>query len=141
MTSTAERASTAMWAEDHASKWMGMSLVEVVEGEATVSLVVEAHHCNGHGILHGGVTFALADTAFAFACNSRGQPTVAQSNTITYLAPGHLGDALTAKAREVHLRGRSGLYDVTVSTETGTVLAEFRGHSRAITGKIGKDAS
>ena len=116
-----------------------MELGEVTEGCATLTLAVQAHHCNGHGILHGGVTFTLADSAFAFACNSRGQRCVAQSNTITYLAPGRAGDTITATARELRLSGRSGIYDVTVTTQTGTVIAEFRGQSRAIPGSLFED--
>lgn len=135
----AERAAAIMWAEDNASKWLGMELAEVTEGAAVLTLAVQPHHCNGHGILHGGVTFSLADSAFAFACNSRGQRTVAQSNTITYLAPGHAGDTITATAREVRLSGRSGIYDVTVTTQTGAVIAEFRGQSRAISGSLFED--
>ncbi|MGB0411149.1 MAG: hydroxyphenylacetyl-CoA thioesterase PaaI [Pikeienuella sp.] len=133
---TAERAAAILWAEDHCAKWLGVKIDAVSEGAATLSLVVEKHHCNGHGILHGGVTFALADTAFAYACNSRGQKTVAQSNNITYLAPGQVGDTITATAREVQLKGRSGIYDITVATHSGTVIAEFRGQSRAIPGSL-----
>ncbi len=137
MTGTvAERAAALMWAEDTASRWLGLELAEVGEGTAVLRLRVEPHHCNGHGMLHGGVTFALADSAFAFACNSRGQRTVAQTNTITYLAAGMVGDVLTATAREVRLRGRSGIYDVTVTRQDGTAIAEFRGQSRAIPGSL-----
>ncbi len=137
MTQTvAERAAAAMWSGDGASRWFGFRIAEVAEGTAALTLLVEPHHCNGHGMLHGGVTFALADSAFAFACNSRGQRTVAQTNTITYLAAGKFGDRLTARAREVQLRGKSGIYDVTVTREDGTVIAEFRGQSRAIPGSL-----
>jgi len=132
----AERSAAAMWAGDAASPWLGMALEHVDEGAAMLSLSVAAHHCNGHGICHGGVIFALADSAFAFACNSRNQSTVAQSNTITYVAPGRLGDRLTATAREVSLTGRSGITDVTVRNQTGAVIAEFRGNSRAIRGTL-----
>ena len=128
----AHEAVKQMWANDRASRWFGFELGEVGEGHATLTLQVAEHHCNGHGILHGGVTFALADSAFAFACNSRGQLTVAQANAIQYLAPGHAGDQLTATAREVQLKGRSGIYDVTVTRADGMVLAEFRGQSRAL---------
>ncbi|MEZ5910909.1 MAG: hydroxyphenylacetyl-CoA thioesterase PaaI [Paracoccaceae bacterium] len=134
--SIATRAATIMWGSDDASKWLGFELGAVREGQAVLHLSVCSHHCNGHGILHGGITFALADSAFAFACNSRGQNTVAQANTITYLAAGKLGDRLTASAREVQLRGKTGLYDVTVTRADGTVIAEFRGQSRAIPGSL-----
>jgi len=132
----AQKSAAAMWADDNASPWFGMELVEVTEGGATLALTVEPHHANGHGICHGGVTFSLADSAFAFACNSRNRNTVAQSNTITYIAPGRIGDRLTATAREISLTGRSGIYDVTVTNQNGTVIAEFRGHSRAIKGQL-----
>lgn len=132
----AERSCAAMWASDNASKWAGMEIAEVDEGKAVLQLTVEAHHCNGHGICHGGVTFMLADSAFAFACNSRNQSTVAQSNSITYTAPGRLGDRLTADAREISLTGRSGIYDVTVKNQDDLVIAEFRGLSRAIKGHL-----
>lgn len=82
----AEKSAAAMWANDNASVWLGMELVEVDEGRAVLGLVVEKHHANGHGICHGGITFALADSAFAFACNSRNQSTVAQHNVISYTA-------------------------------------------------------
>lgn len=132
----ARKSAEAMWADDNASKWLGMEIVEVSEGHATLALTVEPHHANGHGICHGGVTFCLADSAFAFACNSRNQSTVAQTNTITYITPGRVGDRLTAAAREVSLNGRSGIYDVTVTNQDGTVIAEFRGNSRAIRGQL-----
>jgi acyl-CoA thioesterase len=132
----ADKSSAAMWASDNASKWAGMEIAEVDEGRAVLQLTVETHHCNGHGICHGGVTFMLADSAFAFACNSRNQSTVAQSNSITYTAPGRLGDRLTADAREISLTGRSGIYDVTVRNQDDLVIAEFRGQSRAIKGHL-----
>jgi acyl-CoA thioesterase len=132
----AEKSAQAMWSADYASQWLGMKLVEVNEGSATLSLKVEAHHTNGHGACHGGVIFSLADSAFAFACNSRNQATVAQHNSITYIAPGKLNDQLTATAREVSLSGRSGIYDVSVSNQDGVVVAEFRGCSRTIAGTL-----
>lgn len=125
-----------MWGNDNASNWFGMEVIEVSEARATLRLTVQSHHANGHGICHGGITYALADSAFAFACNSRNQSTVAQYNTISYIAPAQVGDQLTAKAREVSLAGRSGIYDVTVSNQNSEVIAEFRGHSRAIKGQI-----
>ena len=132
----ARRAASAMWASDMASPWLGMELVRVEEGAATLALSVVSHHCNGHSICHGGIIFALADSAFAFACNSRNQSTVAQSNTITYLAPGRLGDRLEARATEVSLTGRSGITDVTVTNQNGDTIAVFRGLSRAIKGQL-----
>jgi len=132
----ATRAAQAMWADDGASLWFGMELLDVGEGRATLALTVEPHHCNGHGSCHGGGIFALADSAFAFACNSRNQATVAQQNTITYLAPGKPGDRLTATAGEVSLQGRSGLTDVTVHNQNGDLIARFTGLSRAVRGQL-----
>ncbi|MEO0386192.1 MAG: hydroxyphenylacetyl-CoA thioesterase PaaI [Pseudomonadota bacterium] len=132
----AEKSAAAMWSGDQASAWFGMALIAVDEGSATLALTVQPHHVNGHQICHGGVVFALADSAFAFACNSRNQATVAQHNTITYLAPARLGDRLTASAREVSLKGRSGITDVTVTDQNGHTVAVFRGASRAITGQL-----
>lgn len=137
----AAKSAEAMWAGDRASEWLGMSLVEVDEGRATLRLTVRKHHCNGHGICHGGVTFSLADSAFAFACNSRNQRAVAQHNQISYVAPAHSGDVLTAEAREVSLAGRNGLYDARVVNQDGTVIAEFRGASRTIGGRLFEEQS
>lgn len=136
----AEKSAQAMWAQDHASQALGMELVAVDEGRATLGLTVEQRHCNGHGMCHGGIIFALADSAFAFACNSRNQATVAQHNVITYIAPGRLGDRLTAEAREISLAGRSGVTDVRVTNQSGAVIAEFRGMSRAIRGQVFDEA-
>ncbi|MDW4496451.1 hydroxyphenylacetyl-CoA thioesterase PaaI [Sulfitobacter sp. D35] len=135
-TERAERAAQAMWSTDEASKWFGMQIDAVGEGWARLSLSVAPHHCNGHLICHGGVIFSLADSAFAFACNSRNQSTVAQHNSISFVAPGKNGDTLMAEAREVSLRGRSGIYDVTVTNQDGETIAIFRGMSRAIKGQL-----
>lgn len=132
----AEKSAAAMWAEDNASKWAGMEITHIDEGVAVLELTVAPHHCNGHGICHGGVTFMLADSAFAFACNSRNQSTVAQHNVISFTAPGRTGDRLIASAREVSLTGRSGIYDVKVTNQDGAQIAEFRGFSRAIKGQL-----
>ena len=132
----AEASAKAMWADDGASKWFGMEIIDVDEGCAVLELTVQQHHCNGHGMCHGGVIFSLADSAFAFACNSRNQRTVAQHNAISFIAPGQLNDRLRADAREVSLAGRSGIYDVSVTNQDNTVIAEFRGTSRAIRGTL-----
>ena len=129
-------AATAMWRGDAASRALGLRLVEVDEGRAVLELTVAERHCNGHGICHGGVTFTLADSAFAYACNSRNQTTLAQHNTISYLAPGRVGDVLRAEAAETDLSGRSGIYDVTVSDQEGRRIALFRGFSRAVGGAV-----
>ena len=113
-----------------------MAITAMDEGRATLTMTVRPEHCNGHGICHGGVTFMLADSAFAFACNSRNLSTVAQHNMISYLAPGRAGDVLTAEAHEVTQTGRSGIYDVTVTNQEGTLIAEFRGFSRQIKGQL-----
>ena len=135
----AQKSSQAMWEGDDASKWIGMSLIEVKEATATLEVTVEKHHCNGHGSCHGGVIYSLADSAFAFACNSRNQATVAQHNTITYLEPGFLNDTLTAHAVETSLIGRTGIYDVRVTNQNDDVIAEFRGCSRTIKGQLFKE--
>lgn len=135
----AGRAAAAMWADDRASQWAGMRITGVDEGAATLELDVAGHHCNGHGICHGGVIFMLADSAFAFACNSRNQRTVAQHNMISFLAPARSGDRLTARAREVDLSGRSGIYDVAVTNQNDQRIAEMRGFSRAIAGALFDD--
>jgi len=132
----AEKAAAIMWENDRASPWIGMRLDTIDEGRSKMSLVVQDHHVNGHDICHGGIIFSLADSAFAFACNSRNQNTVAQHNSITYISPGKLGDTLTADAKEVSLSGRSGIYDVTVTNQNNDVIAEFRGCSRAIRGQL-----
>jgi acyl-CoA thioesterase len=131
----AEKSAAAMWAGDEASKWFGMQIDEVDEGRAVLSMTVGPEHCNGHGTCHGGVSFALADSAFAFACNSRNKSTVGQHTFMSYLAPGRAGDRLTATAEEVSLTGRSGIYDVKVTNQDGVVIAEFRGVSRTVNGQ------
>ena len=130
----AERSAAAMMAGDSASKGIGITLESVAPGTAVMSMMVEERHLNGHKICHGGFIFSLADSCFAFACNSYNQNAVAQHNSITYLMPGRLGDRLTATAREVILQGRSGIYDVSVSNENNEIIAQFRGHSRTVKG-------
>jgi acyl-CoA thioesterase len=132
----ARRSAAVMLAEDHASRGLGMTLDHVAAGAATVSMVVTTAMVNGHGLCHGGFIFTLADSAFAFACNSHNQRHVAQSCQISYLAPGRLGMRLTAEALERHRADRSGITDVTVRDQTGLVIAEFRGASRSIPGLL-----
>lgn len=131
----AEKSAAAMWANDRASKWLGMSLDAIAPGCATMSFVVQDHHLNGHSICHGGFIFTLADSAFAFACNSYNENTVAQQNQITYLSPGRVGERLTARAVETSKTGRSGVYDITVTGADGRKVAIFRGLSRTIKGQ------
>ena len=130
----AERAAEKMWIDDPASKGLGMSLDAIGPGQATLSMVVRDDMSNGHGICHGGFIFTLADSAFAFACNSYNQRVVAQHNSITYLAPGKLGERLVATANEASRVGRSGIYDVIVTGDDERKVAIFRGHSRQIAG-------
>jgi acyl-CoA thioesterase len=127
----AERSAAAMYGNDLASRHLGIQIDHVAPGQATARMVVRDTMINGHNICHGGYVFLLADTAFAFACNTHGPVTVAAACDIAFLGPAHLGDELTAQATERHHAGRSGIYDVTVR-RADTVLAEFRGHSRTI---------
>ena len=127
----ARLAAEALWSNDRASQGLGMILLEVGVGAARVAMTVTPAMTNGFGTAHGGFIFALADSAFAFACNSHGGQTVAAACSITYLSPGKAGDRLIAEAREVARSGRTGLYDVRVTCGE-TVIAEFRGQSRTI---------
>ncbi|WP_245524089.1 hydroxyphenylacetyl-CoA thioesterase PaaI [Methylobacterium nonmethylotrophicum] len=126
----------ALWAEDRASQGLGMRLDHVGPGEAVLSMRVRDDMTNGHGSCHGGVIFALADSAFAFACNAYDQRAVAQHCAVTFLRPGRRGEVLTARAVERVREGRSGIYDVTVTDAEGRVVAEFRGHSRIVPGTV-----
>jgi acyl-CoA thioesterase len=123
----------AMWKEDDASSGLGMEIVDIGPGRATLTMIVRPEMVNGQRIAHGGFIFALADSTFAFACNSHNDRAVAAQGNITFIKPGKLGDKLVATAREISRSGRSGIYDVRV-TVGETVIAEFRGHSRAIAG-------
>ncbi|HEX9471936.1 MAG TPA: hydroxyphenylacetyl-CoA thioesterase PaaI [Bradyrhizobium sp.] len=123
----------AMWKEDDASQGLDMEIVEIRSGQATLAMTIKPHMVNGQRIAHGGFIFTLADSAFAFACNTHNERTVAAQGNITFIRPGRLGDRLVATAREISRSGRSGIYDVTV-TAGDTVIAEFRGHSRTIGG-------
>lgn len=132
----ARKCAEAMWAQDNASIGQGMTLVSVAPGRSEIEMVVAPHMVNGHGTCHGGFLFTLADSAFAFACNTHNQFTVAQHCSITYLAPGKAGDRLTARAVEVVRQGRSGIYDITVTNQDGVMLVQFRGHSRTVKGEF-----
>lgn len=131
----AERSAASMWAADKASQALAMVLENIGPGRAAFSMQVGAQMLNGHGICHGGYIFTLADTAFAFACNSYNHRVVAQHNSISYLSPGRPGERLHAAALEVSRTGRSGIYDVVVSGEDGRIIAQFRGHCRQISGQ------
>jgi acyl-CoA thioesterase len=132
----ARAVAAAMWADDAASSGLGMRLVSVTAGRAVLEMPVRADMVNGHGIAHGGFVFTLADSAFAFACNSRNQRTVAQACDIVFVTPARLGDILVADAVERASYGRNGIYDVTVRRGDNELIAEFRGRSRQINGSF-----
>jgi acyl-CoA thioesterase len=134
----ATRVAAALWADDTASAGLGMRLVSVSDGTAVLEMPVRDDMVNGHGIAHGGFIFLLADSAFAFACNSRNLVTVAQACDIVFIAPARRGDLLTADARERTAYGRNAIYDVTVR-RGDDVIAEFRGRSRQLPGSIIKE--
>jgi len=131
----AQRCAELMWAGGTASRALGMELVEVGPGRATLQMTVREDMTNGHGIGHGGFTFSLADSAFAFACNSHNELTVASGFAIDILAPGKLGDVLTARCHEVSKAGRTGVYDCEVTNQRGEKVAVFRGRSYTMKGK------
>lgn len=137
----AKACADAMWAEDKASRGLGMQLVSVEPGRAELTMTVTDKLVNGHDICHGGFIFTLADSGFAYACNTYNQRTVAQHCAVTFLRSARRGDRLTARAVERQRQGRSGIYDITVTRDDGTVIAEFRGHSRTIEGEIVPGAS
>lgn len=136
---TAERAIQTMWNNDTAASWAGLRLGAMAPGKAQVEMELQPNHCNGHGTAHGGVLYILASSAFAMAINSYNERAVAQNGSISYLAPAHVGDHLTAQAVERNRTGRTGLFDVTVKRDDGTVIAEFRGVSRVIGGPVFED--
>lgn len=133
---TAAAVGAAMYARDGASQALGMTLEEVRPGYARLRMTVRPDMLNGHGTCHGGLVFALADSAFAFACNSRDVPTVASGCTIEFLAPAEEGDVLVAEAQERSLEGRNGIYDVDVRLAEGRLVATFRGRSAATRGRV-----
>ena len=125
----AEACAAAMWAHDAASAGLGMVVEHVGPGTAQVAMVVKPRMLNGYGTCHGGIVFALADSAFAFACNTDGMVSVASHCTISFLRPVPPGARMVATASVRHKEGRSGIYDVRVTVD-GATAAEFRGHSR-----------
>lgn len=131
----ARRSAEAMWADDAASRAMGMAIEAVGPGTATLAMTLRPDQLNGHGSAHGGVLFTLADSAFAFACNSYNEAAVAQEAQVTFLSPGRGGERLRAEAREAALAGRTGVYDVRVTGEDGRVVALFRGLARRVAGR------
>ena len=134
---TARAAGAAMYAADLASQRLGIEIVEIGPGRATAAMRVTETMINGHDLAHGGYVFLLADTAFAFACNSYGANTLAAGAEISFVEPARLGDELVAEAVERLRFGKSGLYDVTVRRSPGgAVVAEFRGRSRTVAGSL-----
>jgi acyl-CoA thioesterase len=127
----ASESARRMYAADRASQALGIEITEVAPGRATASMRVSAEMVNGHAIAHGGYVFLLADTAFAFACNTYGEATVARAADVVFVAPVHVDDELIAVAQERSRSGRNGVYDVTVR-RGAEVVAEFRGHSHGL---------
>ena len=132
----ADRAAEAMMKGDSAARMLGITLDSVSPGRACMSMVVRDDMLNGHGICHGGIIFALADTAFAYACNSRNERTVALSCVINFTTSGAPGDALSAVAQETSLGNRTGVYDVEIKNQSGKVVAFFRGTSYKTSQKV-----
>lgn len=132
----AKAAGKAMYDRDVASQAMGMTLDEIRPGYARMTMPIRADMLNGHLSCHGGFIFALADSAFAFACNSHNFNTVGAGCTIDYLAPGREGDVLTAEAVEQAVSGKSGVYDIKVSNQDGRIVALFRGKSLRVAGHV-----
>jgi acyl-CoA thioesterase len=135
----AERVAAAMYARDTATKALGIRVERVVPGQAELSMAVRADMLNGHEICHGGFIFTLADSAFAYACNSYNLNTVASGCAIDFIAPARAGDVLTARAHERQLAGRTGVYDVEVANQRGEAVALFRGKSYRIKGHLVDD--
>ncbi len=133
----ARQVGEAMFAEDTASRdTMGMELISCEPGRALMRMTVAERHLNGHKICHGGFIFTLADSTFAFACNSRNRVTVAAGCSIEFLKPGQPGDVLTCEGVEQILQGRHGIYDMKVSNQRGEVVAMFRGKSAQLPGSV-----
>jgi acyl-CoA thioesterase len=125
----------AMYADDRASQALGIAVTDIGPGRATTTMTVRADMLNGFGICHGGLITTLADSAFAFACNSYNELTVASGFSLDIVAPGREGDALTATAHEVNKAGRTGVYDIEVLNQRGERVAVFRGRSYTLKGK------
>lgn len=132
----AELAGKTMFARDAASQALGMQLAEIRPGYARMTMPVRRDMLNGHQSCHGGYIFMLADSAFAFACNSHNHNTVGAGCSIDYLAPGREGDLLTAEAVEQALSGKTGVYDIKVTNQEGRTVALFRGKSHRVAGTV-----
>jgi acyl-CoA thioesterase len=134
--SIAERSARALFERDRASQALGMRLVEVRPGRARVVMTVRPDMVNGHDVCHGGMVFALADSAFAFACNSYNESTVAAAGAIDFLAAARAGDELTAEASELWRTRRNGIYEISVTNQRGERVALFRGRSYRVDGQV-----
>jgi acyl-CoA thioesterase len=132
----AERATAALFARDRASQALGMRITGVRPGWARVAMLVRADMVNGHGLCHGGMVFALGDSAFAFACNSYNESTVAAAASVDFLAAARAGDELTAEASELWRTRRNGLYEIVISNQRGERIALFRGRSYRVDGQV-----
>jgi acyl-CoA thioesterase len=132
----ADAVTQAMWSRDRATQGLGMQILSVKHGYAMLAMPVRGNMVNGHHICHGGFMFILADSAFAYACNSYNQNTVASSCNIDFLAPAREGEVLEAEAVERSLSGRTGVYDITVRTRMGKTVALFRGKSYRVKGEV-----
>ena len=132
----AERCAAILWQEDHAARGLGVDLLEVGPGMARLRMTVRPDMVNGHGSCHGGFIFTLADCAFSYACNSENHRAVASGADISFLAPAHIGDRLTAHGCVRSQGGRSGIYDVAVSNQEGRTIALFRGRSTRVRGQF-----
>ena len=132
----AQACAESMYARDNAAHGLGIRIESAGPGQSRVTMPVLGHMLNGHAVCHGGFIFALADTAFAYACNSRNAVNLAQGCSIDFISPAREGDVLTATAEQHHQFSRTGLYDVTVARASGEVVARFRGRSYRVRGII-----
>ena len=130
----ARAAVQSLYLDDRASQALGIEIIDVARGRVQLAMIVRADMVNGYGMCHGGIVFAFADSAFAFACNSYGDPMVAAGASIEFLAPTPLGERVIATAAEVSRSGRHGIYDVAVTNAAGAVLAQFRGRCSRLRG-------
>lgn len=132
---TADHVGTGMMANDRACQALGIRVIHIAPGRATMTMTVRPDMLNGFAICHGGLITTLADSAFAYACNSYNELSVASGLSVDFVAPGREGDVLTAVAEEISLAGRTGVYDVNVTNQRGERIAVFRGRSYRMKGR------
>ncbi|WP_404415407.1 hydroxyphenylacetyl-CoA thioesterase PaaI [Marinospirillum sp.] len=132
----AEACTDAMFSRDQASQQLGMQIQSVAPGKAVLTMTIDERMIQGHGNCHGGYLFTLADSAFAFSCNTYDKATVASGCSIEYMRPARLGDQLTATAKEVSRGSRTGVYDITITNQDGKKVALFRGKSYEVSGSV-----